>query len=103
MLQDEMATLTLELSQAEARNEDLKRDNASLLQRWLDRMNTEAERMNDGNQFLRDIDRRRETTSPGADPADSALQDALADAGADPSGHSDVSALATPKGKKRAS
>lgn len=61
MLQDELSTLTLELSQAEARAENLKKDNASLLQRWLDRMNSEAERMNDGNQFLKDLDQKRGT------------------------------------------
>lgn len=46
MLQDELSALSLELNQVEARNDALKKDNASLLQRWLDRMNDEAERMN---------------------------------------------------------
>lgn len=61
ILQDELATLSLELSQIEARNEDLKKDNASLLQRWLDRMNEEAERMNDGTLWLEEVRKRRES------------------------------------------
>ncbi|SPC64935.1 uncharacterized protein UHOD_07889 [Ustilago sp. UG-2017b] len=68
ILQDELATLSLELSQIEARNEDLKKDNASLLQRWLDRMNEEAEKMNDGTMWLEEVRKRRESSSqPGED------------------------------------
>lgn len=63
ILQDELATLSLELSQIEARNEDLKKDNASLLQRWLDRMNEEAEKMNDGTMWLEEVRKRRESSS----------------------------------------
>ena len=63
ILQDELATLSLELSQIEARNEDLKKDNASLLQRWLDRMNEEAEKMNDGTIWLEVVRKRRESSS----------------------------------------
>lgn len=59
MLQDELSALSLELNQVELRNDNLKRDNASLLQRWLDRMNDEAERMNEGNRFLQEVDQRR--------------------------------------------
>lgn len=61
MLQDELSALSLELNQVELRNDDLKRDNAGLLQRWLDRMNDEAERMNEGNRFLEEVDQRRTT------------------------------------------
>ncbi|CCF50309.1 hypothetical protein NDA11_006752 [Ustilago hordei] len=68
ILQDELATLSLELSQIEARNEDLKKDNASLLQRWLDRMNEEAEKMNDGTMWLEEVRKRRQSSSqPGQD------------------------------------
>jgi hypothetical protein len=59
MLQDELSALSLELNQVELRNDDLKRDNANLLQRWLDRMNEEAEKMNEGNQFLQEVDQKR--------------------------------------------
>ncbi|TIA85534.1 hypothetical protein E3P99_03976 [Wallemia hederae] len=48
-LQDELSTLKLELQQVELRNQHLKDDNASLLQRWLDRMNDEAHQMNQLN------------------------------------------------------
>lgn len=63
ILQDELATLSLELSQIEARNEDLKKDNASLLQRWLDRMNQEAEKMNEGTIWLEEVRKRRQSSS----------------------------------------
>lgn len=59
MLQDELSALSLELNQVEIRNDGLKRDNASLLQRWLDRMNDEAEKMNEGNRFLQEVEQRR--------------------------------------------
>ncbi|KDN48461.1 ATG16-domain-containing protein [Tilletiaria anomala UBC 951] len=55
ILQDELNTLSLELSQIELRNDELKRDNASLLQRWLDRMNAEADKMNDANTYLEQV------------------------------------------------
>ncbi|KAJ9475547.1 ATG16 domain-containing protein [Pseudozyma hubeiensis] len=64
ILQDELATLSLELSQIEARNEDLKKDNASLLQRWLDRMNEEADKMNEGTIWLEEVRKRREGSAP---------------------------------------
>lgn len=63
VLQDELATLSLELSQIEARNEDLKKDNASLLQRWLDRMNEEAEKMNEGTIWLEEVRKRRQSST----------------------------------------
>ncbi|CAO1634472.1 unnamed protein product [Sympodiomycopsis kandeliae] len=59
MLQDELRTLSLELNQVEARNDDLKRDNASLLQRWLDRARDEAEKVNEANKFLEEIEKRK--------------------------------------------
>ncbi len=46
-LHDEVLGLTLELNQVEERSKALRGDNASLLQRWLDRMNEKAERMNE--------------------------------------------------------
>jgi hypothetical protein len=61
MLQDELSALSLELNQVELRNDNLKRDNASLLQRWLDRMNDEAEKMNEGNRFLQEVEQRKGT------------------------------------------
>lgn len=64
MLQDELRTLSLELNQVEARNDDLKRDNASLLQRWLDRARDEADKVNEANRFLEEIEKRKKN---GAD------------------------------------
>jgi chromosome segregation ATPase len=45
-LQDELATLTLEYTQLERRNDDLRKDNAELVKRWLERKNDEATKMN---------------------------------------------------------
>lgn len=70
LLQDELSALSLELNQVEIRNEDLKRDNASLLQRWLDRMNDEAEKMNEGNQFLQEVDVKRKAGAVNASEED---------------------------------
>lgn len=49
---DDAQTHQLELSQIEARNEELKKDNAGLLQRWLDHMNEAANKMNHANNFV---------------------------------------------------
>ncbi|KAG8907757.1 hypothetical protein FRB99_002256 [Tulasnella sp. 403] len=48
-LHDEIQALELELNQVNERNTQLKLDNASLLSRWLDKMNDEAEKMNSAN------------------------------------------------------
>ena len=58
-LQDEIQTLKLELSQIEHRNQMLKNDNAVLIQRWLDRMNDEAEKMNDANEFYNELSNKQ--------------------------------------------
>ncbi|KAF8527854.1 ATG16-domain-containing protein [Hysterangium stoloniferum] len=55
ILHDELATAELELGQLQLRNESLMKDNASLLQRWLDSKNLEAERLNDANLFYDQI------------------------------------------------
>lgn len=52
VLIDEAQTHQLELSQIEQRNEELKKDNAGLLQRWLDHMNEAANKMNHANAFV---------------------------------------------------
>lgn len=48
-LLDEIQALELELNQVNDRNQVLKQDNASLLSRWIDKMNDEAEKMNSAN------------------------------------------------------
>ncbi|CAE6431404.1 unnamed protein product [Rhizoctonia solani] len=55
VLIDEAQTHQLELSQIEQRNEVLKKDNAGLLQRWLDHMNDAANKMNHANAFYTEL------------------------------------------------
>jgi len=55
VLHDEIQSLNLELNQVTSRNEVLKVDNASLLQRWLDHMNEAASKMNSANMFYEDL------------------------------------------------
>lgn len=50
ILHDEISTALLELSQVEERNQGLAKDNAKLLQRWLDAKQAEANRMNEDNE-----------------------------------------------------
>lgn len=45
-MQDDHASLELELHQLTLQNQDLKTDNASLLQRWIEAKTKEVERMN---------------------------------------------------------
>ncbi|KAK4052363.1 hypothetical protein OIV83_002165 [Microbotryomycetes sp. JL201] len=47
ILQDEIQSLELELDQLSIQNQNLKKDNAALLSRWLQAKNEEAARMND--------------------------------------------------------
>lgn len=54
-MHDELATAELELGQLQIRNESLMKDNASLLQRWLDSKNLEAEKLNEANIFYDQI------------------------------------------------
>ncbi|KAH8916278.1 autophagy protein 16 [Atractiella rhizophila] len=49
--QDDLTTANLEVDQLQARNEALQEDNATLLKRWLERMNDEASRMNGMTPF----------------------------------------------------
>jgi autophagy-related protein 16 len=50
-LQDELAALQLEIVTTEERNKKLTDENAQLLQRWMDKMNEEAQKMNEATQF----------------------------------------------------
>ncbi len=61
VLHDEIDTLRLELGQIEERNQALSKDNAVLLQRWLDAKQNEANLMNEANQFHSEMRERRET------------------------------------------
>ena len=55
ILHDEINTLQLELGQIEERNQTLTRDNAKLLQRWLDAKQNEANKMNEANEFYENM------------------------------------------------
>ena len=74
ILHDEISTTLLELSQVEERNQVLAKDNAKLLQRWLDAKQAEANRMNEANEFYENMRTRHESvlswreTSEGAAP-----------------------------------
>jgi autophagy-related protein 16 len=66
VLHDEISTLQLELGQIEERNQNLTRDNAKLLQRWLDAKQAEVNRVNEANEFYEDLRTRHQaaTNSP---------------------------------------
>lgn len=60
ILHDEINTLQLELGQIEERNGTLTKDNAKLLQRWLDAKQAEVNKMNEANDFYEDMQTKRE-------------------------------------------
>lgn len=60
VLHDEINTLQLELGQLEERNGILSKDNAKLLQRWLDAKQSEANRLNEANDFYEDMRSRHQ-------------------------------------------
>lgn len=60
ILHDEISTLQLELGQVEERNSILQRDNAKLLQRWLDAKQAEVNKMNQANEFYDEIRSRHQ-------------------------------------------
>lgn len=72
-LTDEIQALELELNQVNERNQVLKQDNASLLSRWIDKMNDEAEKMNTANTFYEDMKGKgwKSGRSGGSDTEDS--------------------------------
>ncbi|PPQ98906.1 hypothetical protein CVT24_003537 [Panaeolus cyanescens] len=63
ILHDEISTALLELGQVEDRNQTLAKDNAKLLQRWLDAKQAEANRMNEANQFYETMRTRYDAVS----------------------------------------
>lgn len=73
-MHDEISTLQLELGQIEERNQNLQKDNAKLLQRWLDAKQVEANKMNEANAFYEDM-RSRHQTNPknGTNGSDTSL------------------------------
>jgi autophagy-related protein 16 len=61
ILHDEINTLQLELGQIEERNATLSKDNAKLLQRWLDAKQAEANKVNEANDFYEDMRSRHQS------------------------------------------
>ncbi|KAI0296574.1 ATG16-domain-containing protein [Russula brevipes] len=72
VLHDEISTLQLELGQIEERNQNLTRDNAKLLQRWLDAKQAEVNRMNEANDFYEDMRTRHEASANSQDDPEAA-------------------------------
>ncbi|WOO76552.1 uncharacterized protein LOC62_01G000179 [Vanrija pseudolonga] len=68
ILHDEILAYQIEISGLGQRNSALQADNASLLQRWLDKMNLTAEEMN--SEFERESSTLRATPSPTKDEGD---------------------------------
>lgn len=60
-----MHSLELELSQLELQNDNLKTDNAALLQRWIHAKTEEARKMNEANAFLEEAKRLRRGSTGG--------------------------------------
>ncbi|KAF7339683.1 Autophagy protein 16 [Mycena sanguinolenta] len=69
ILHDEISTLQLELGQIEERNQTLTKDNAKLLQRWLDAKQAEANKMNEANEFYENMRSRHQTVLTWRDGA----------------------------------
>ena len=63
VLQDEHVTLQLELNKTAERCRDLENENRVLVERWLRKMNQEAERMNEVNQMMESVMSKRESTA----------------------------------------
>ncbi|RCH84222.1 hypothetical protein CU098_005468, partial [Rhizopus stolonifer] len=51
ILQDELAALQLEIHTTEEKNKRLTTENVQLVERWMNKMNEEAEKMNEATQF----------------------------------------------------
>jgi autophagy-related protein 16 len=70
ILHDEISTLQLELGQIEERNSVLQKDNAKLLQRWLDAKQADANKMNEANQFYETMRSRHQAVLSWRDSSD---------------------------------
>ncbi|WVR03583.1 hypothetical protein IAU60_000575 [Kwoniella sp. DSM 27419] len=63
-LNDELMSLNLELTSVSEQNSALRHDNASLLQRWIDKMNSTAEEMNE--EFEKEMAEREALEGEGS-------------------------------------
>ena len=85
ILHDEISTLQLELGQIEERNSILTKDNAKLLQRWLDAKQVEANKMNEANEFYENMRSRHQAVLNWQDDSvDDGPPDVHTAAGSDP-------------------
>ncbi|OBZ87415.1 Protein tipD [Choanephora cucurbitarum] len=62
ILQDELAALQLEIHTTEERNKKLVAENTQLVERWIQKMNEEAEKMNEATQFYERAMEARDAT-----------------------------------------
>ncbi|KAK0465349.1 ATG16-domain-containing protein [Desarmillaria tabescens] len=85
ILHDEISTLQLELGQIEERNQTLIKDNAKLLQRWLDAKQAEANKMNEANEFYENMRSRHQNVTTWRDETLGAGTPAAVSNGADSS------------------
>ncbi|GAB5591196.1 hypothetical protein Unana1_06096 [Umbelopsis nana] len=75
ILQDELSTLQLEFTTTEEKNKQLVKENGELVQRWLKKMNEEAEKMNEATMFyerlktIQDVPLRISMVSLPTEPA----------------------------------
>ncbi|KAJ2618079.1 hypothetical protein H4S08_000003 [Coemansia sp. RSA 1365] len=69
ILQDEMSALQLEIVQIEERCLRLQSENDDLVKRWLNKMNQEAEKVNEVTEELEHIKRKSAALSPRMGPA----------------------------------
>ncbi|KAK9256200.1 autophagy-related protein 16 [Lipomyces tetrasporus] len=60
ILQDEILTYQIQLNVAEDNVNKLEKENRELVNRWMERVSREAEKLNDANAFLESIDRNRQ-------------------------------------------
>ncbi|GAA6020756.1 hypothetical protein JCM8202_004567 [Rhodotorula sphaerocarpa] len=104
ILQDELGSLELELSQLELQNDNLKTDNAALLQRWIAAKTDEARRMNEANAFLEEAKRIRAECAQGQGAAEAAGTEDSTGGKREPGEASGASSEtpADPKGKGKA-
>ncbi|KAJ7492873.1 ATG16-domain-containing protein [Mycena latifolia] len=101
ILHDEISTLQLELGQIEERNQTLTKDNAKLLQRWLDAKQAEANKMNEANEFYENMRSRHQTVLTWRDgSADDAANGADSTSQSSVSGNGDAEEGEQPTRKK---
>jgi len=93
ILHDEISTALLELGQVEERNQNLAKDNAKLLQRWLDAKQVEANRMNEANEFYETMRSRRDTVLSWRDSQNGEAPDGISNRPTSGSGKGSGSSL----------